>query len=357
MSAKENQHFIPKFYLRRFSWGNNGKQIGVFNKETSLFFERAKLKSQAYKKNFYGKNKKVEDALGVLEARAAKLFRKVEREGFVPSGSDIEFFDLLYFTILTDLRNPIISKNIHLSRKIFIDDLYGKESQKSIFFSTLYDQIDDNVELALSGIEVALEVSLDLSLKLIVNCTSIPFITSDYPVVKYNQYLEKRKSLRGITGYGCVGLQVFYPISPTSMLFFFDATSYKVGDKKQTSINITKESDIKQLNILQFLNCSQIVYFNDKMIKLELEDYLLKSTKLKSANEVQFSKHKLIDGYSKTEKEGELIVIGTSECKILLNIEHIKEKKAAKKRIIDVGKLQARKKAVEVLNREHKKEF
>jgi hypothetical protein len=46
MTEKKNQHYIPKFYLRNFSYENNGKQIGVYNILNEIFVSKGKLKTQ-----------------------------------------------------------------------------------------------------------------------------------------------------------------------------------------------------------------------------------------------------------------------------------------------------------------------
>ena len=45
-TEKKNQHYIPKFYLRNFSYQNFGKQIGVYNLENKLYIPKAALKNQ-----------------------------------------------------------------------------------------------------------------------------------------------------------------------------------------------------------------------------------------------------------------------------------------------------------------------
>lgn len=49
---KKNQHYIPKFYLRNFSYDGNKNQIGVFNIFNNIYVQQAKLKTQG-SKNFF----------------------------------------------------------------------------------------------------------------------------------------------------------------------------------------------------------------------------------------------------------------------------------------------------------------
>ncbi|WP_461622080.1 DUF4238 domain-containing protein, partial [Bradyrhizobium sp. 23AC] len=77
------------------------------------------------------------------------------------------------------------------------------------------------------------------------------FITSDHPVVFYNQYAEHR-TIRSNTGLASKGLQIFYPISPYHIIILYDEAIYKIGAKKSTSVDVTSVSDVQQLNDLQW---------------------------------------------------------------------------------------------------------
>ena len=43
VTDKKNQHYVPKFYLRNFSFEDNKKQIGLFNLENE-FYSQFKIK-------------------------------------------------------------------------------------------------------------------------------------------------------------------------------------------------------------------------------------------------------------------------------------------------------------------------
>ena len=65
-SDKKNQHFVPKFYLRNFSFQNNGNELGIFNTKTEFYFKNAPIKAQGSKTFFYGHD-------GIIEERLSKL--------------------------------------------------------------------------------------------------------------------------------------------------------------------------------------------------------------------------------------------------------------------------------------------
>jgi len=53
----------------------------------------------------------------------------------------------------------------------------------------------------------AIPLTIDLHYKLLHNRTNIPFIISDHPVGKYNQFMERRNIDMGCTGFASRGLQ------------------------------------------------------------------------------------------------------------------------------------------------------
>ena len=92
----------------------------------------------------------------------------------------------------------------------------------------------------------------DLDVKILINKSNIPFITSDNPIVKYNQFLEERKWNGSKTGFGLVGLQIFVPLNQYITLIFYDSSIYKIGNRKQIKIEINRNDEIQQLNLLQY---------------------------------------------------------------------------------------------------------
>ena len=85
----------------------------------------------------------------------------------------------------------------------------------------------------------------------IANKTSKPFITSDNPTIKYNSVSENYEWLT--SSFVSSGLQIFLPLSPKLVLFFYDPKTYNVKTDIDDIILIEKESEVFQLNLLQVL--------------------------------------------------------------------------------------------------------
>lgn len=335
---KKNQHYIPKFYLKNFSFEDDKKQIGIYNIKSDFYFQKAKLKTQGSKNFFYGHDGKIEDSLSDIEGSLASEIREIIEKKDVPVKESINHLTLLTFVGLTHLRNPVMIDFIKNSRvemrKRLIELDEDVDTEKFVPGITH----DYAIKLALSGLPSIIDNLVDLDYKLLINQTSIPFIASDFPVVKYNQFLEKKKWQHGKTGYGNTGLQIFIPLNPKITIVFFDSMIYKIGFKKRKTYEITEKKDIEQLNILQVLNSFTTLFFNEKMTKHNIDKLITKANKYKKANlplsELSHivkdtGNDKNIIDFKKDKKN--LVVMGSTDCEINLEINGLKTHSNSKK--------------------------
>jgi hypothetical protein len=104
----------------------------------------------------------------------------------------------------------------------------------------------------------------NLHMHLFINRSPEHFITSDNPVVLYNQFCEGVRS-QGVLGWACAGIQVMLPLSPTHLLILYDPTIYRIPAKDGAGHStLTKLADVKSLNALQILNANRSIYFCDE---------------------------------------------------------------------------------------------
>lgn len=129
------------------------------------------------------------------------------------------------------------------------------------------------------SLESAIEMSpllRDLKYVLLLNETNLSFWTSDNPVVFYNQLLELLHPNSRNTYYTAKGLQIFYPISPRHCLLFYDETTYGFRSKTGRTIKVDKESDVEQINLIQYINANYNLYFNEDFDEKYLETFVEK---------------------------------------------------------------------------------
>src|SRR5258708_8145358 len=86
MSTKKNQHFVPRHYLKRFSF-DGGSRIHLMLVPQGQFKVNAPLKSQCSKNFFYSEDTIFEDQLSQLEGQAEPLFKKICEERCLPRES------------------------------------------------------------------------------------------------------------------------------------------------------------------------------------------------------------------------------------------------------------------------------
>ena len=182
--ATRQHHYVPRFYLARFS--RKPKRINVYNLRRNLAKEDVSLRGQCKKPNFYG-DSDTENALSILEATAAVCIDRVTNQP--PKAPPPE--KLLEFVAIQYLRTPAIAKIMDgISKKLFgfitdympIEERIGamdslmQLDEMPVFNLTLKDEVVDNIQ--------------DLKLAVIGQPEDV-FITSDNPVYFYNQYCEQ----------------------------------------------------------------------------------------------------------------------------------------------------------------------
>jgi hypothetical protein len=349
MSKKENQHYVPKFYLRNFSWENNLKEIGIYNVVNNFHFERAPIKSQACRPYFYDSDSTIENSLSKLENVNTFFFKDIIAHNSLPPKS-ISFKEpLLKFILLFELRNPVAAENFEQSINAYIQKLPNLTNIPS----GSYLKIPKAVIFQLSLLEKAVDCCSDLNVKLLCNITNVPFITSDNPVIKYNQFLERHKFFGGITGYGTKGLQFFLPISPIHIIVFYDSSVYKLGNKKETTIAIKSDFDVHQLNLLQCLNVNQTIFYNHNININYIVNLCNESLKYQKPNKVKFESNPSHIGIQEPKLDSEYLIHWITECRIKLKLDFVKELSVAKLAKIDNTQYQMRPKFLEKIKYLH----
>jgi hypothetical protein len=206
---KKNQHYIPKFYLRKFSFQGNQKEIGLFNLSNEIFVTRGKLKKQGSKNFYYGTDGVIEDSLCDIEGHLSPILDNIIKENKLPVKNSKEHFELLYLIALTDLRNPIkidSMKNMSIEIKKCLKQDYPDANTEKLVPDITHEKA---ISISLVNTIIIAKIMADLNYKILVNNTTKPFITSDYPAVKYNQYLENKNG-RFQSGYGVTVCKYFF---------------------------------------------------------------------------------------------------------------------------------------------------
>lgn len=338
MVEKKNQHFVPRLYLRKFSLHpqnrkSSAEKIGVFNISSSKFIKSANLYDQASKSYFYGRDLRIENALGNLENESAKIINLIIKKNTLPLENSVEHQMLLLFIV------SLLGRTLSAAESI--DELVEKYRDNiASIDENFLSQAERNLDLSLTdAVQKSLDIFVayfpiirDLHWRLIINETDEPFITSDHPVVLYNQFLETRKRYGSNVGLAAKGLEIFLPLSPNHTLFLFDGDVYKARTKNKYCVTTQSSKDVRFLNLLQCINANRNLYFNDKVPEKKIRDLL--KTALRFKHQAKINIKNYLDE-SNHERNKMLIHLYTSDIKCSLKISFVSILKKARSYNLD----------------------
>ena len=267
MPQNKKQHYVPQFYLRRFS--KDGKSINIWNISNEKKIESANLKNQCYRDYFYGKDVDFERSLSFIEGQASCILHSIEDKLLLPPPGSQDHLTLVLFVLMQHART------LHSADST--NEMVDNIAKHILGHSEMAEQIDpteftvgleDAARLSLSVATSCYPILLDLQCKVLVNKTTHEFVTSDNPVVLYNPFLAFRKNLSN-TGLSAKGLQIIFPIGPEFMLFFYDDVVYKVGTDSSYTVEIGRMSEVSALNGLQVCSALNNLYYKHDDFDIE----------------------------------------------------------------------------------------
>ncbi|MGB3515568.1 MAG: DUF4238 domain-containing protein [Elainellaceae cyanobacterium] len=327
MAKKKKHHFVPRFYLRNFSLDFKGSKISLFNLPMSKYVFCANLYDQAYKNYFYGKDLIIENALADLEKEASKIVNRILENSLPRSGSD-EHYILLAFTLLLRERTVYAADRLNEFFGKTLKSIASEDPEALPKTDRFNFALTQSVQEALAIMASMIPLALDLRFKLIINQSNEAFITSDHPVVFYNQFFEPKKIPGGKIGIASKGLEIFLPLSPTHLLIFFDSDVYKIGTKNSTIIYVNDKKDVEQLNILQCVNCDKNLYFNQDIKEGQVRQLAKKSLRFRQQAKADIEKY-----LQRNAEKGQAMLLWThmSELNCSLKLSFISFVKKARK--------------------------
>lgn len=261
MPENKKHHYVPKFYLRRFS--KDKKSICLYNLPRELKISKANLKNQCYKDYFYGKSNETEQALAAMEGAISKLYGSIDKHGYLPTPLSREHIAFIISILIQYGRTKYIADAMNEMHDKMFKHVFKKKIESELKDVNLNDFIVGLQDIARHSISILVTyypLLLDLGYKLLINKTNMEFITSDNPVVMLNQLLSYRK-IGSNTGLSTKGLQIFYPLSPSKLSILYDKDVYRAGSDKKVVIDVTEKQDVYSLNALQGCSCYENIYF------------------------------------------------------------------------------------------------
>lgn len=259
MPANKKHHYVPRFYLRAFT--DDGCSLALYNFKQQRVIANANLKNQCYRDYMYGKHGVHESNLAAMEGILAQVFKRVLASQVLPSPWSPDHENLCVLTLLQSARTAYAAD----AMDDFTDGMWKKvlEKDPSVspeMLSKVRIVSTDPANLAVATMLRRYHLIMDLDYRLLKAHEGSDFITSDNPVVLYNQLLEF-EAFGSKTGLVAKGLQIFLPLSPKYMLMFFDRDVYIPTPRDQMVLAVPGISDMAQLNSLQVASALENVYF------------------------------------------------------------------------------------------------
>lgn len=281
---KTKHHFVPQFYLRNFS--EHEGSICLVNIPNVRAVQHASIRGQCYRQKFYGETDKLENVLAQFEAESAPVIRSVIQGQPVHRYSKVHS-SLLDFLALQFLRTRAAVEMATRMASLFTTHL----AQESLWSADKNASnrrviVNPGVDLPLSCLPDYIQATADLDIRVLRVACAARFITSDSPVVAYNQWCEGITH-EGVTGTASRGLQIFFPLSPRCLLMLFDESVYSVDGEKTREVVIAHPRDVYKLNRLQAVFAQENILFSEWSDSTQLLDLIPKIAEIRKDNQVQ----------------------------------------------------------------------
>lgn len=262
MAQKKNQHYVPQFLLKRFSADN--RSISKFWIQDNKIIPNCSIRNECSKDNFYT-DVKIEEKLGEIEASNAITLKRIE-EGGLRTIPQVDMEHLYAFILLQDMRtkqaadytghmfenvkNFLLQKGVTEEFERELNKVDTGEKHSAIINLLTFAESAENI--------------YDLKCKLLLNKTKTPFVISDHPVLKYDQLFEKIKA--PYYSLASVGIEYILPISPETAIILYDGNAYKIGHRKEFTIEIANVEDIDKINLLTAMYADTCIYFKSGVV-------------------------------------------------------------------------------------------
>ena len=274
---KKNHHFVPQFYLRNFS--QSGKNIGMYIFDAQKHVLNASIRGVAYREYLYGRDEEIENGLADNEGEWAEIINRIILTYDLKLNEE-EYIMLLLFICMSD------------ARTLKMADIYNKHLNNIANAATKLKPLDKKFGgrinysvpnlLAMQVAAETVNILSDLQFILLINESNTGFVTSDNPVVKYNQMFRSRNYYSDY-GIGQMGIQLFVPLSPRICLCLFDDVMYI--PKQMDKVVITSSSQITELNKLFMLNAYKSIFFHPDQERSYIQSLIKKKVASKQSIE------------------------------------------------------------------------
>ena len=257
MANNQNQHYVPKVYLKAFSPdGSDGKRLHLFNLARGQAILNAPIRGQCSRDYFYGQAPEVEEVFRETEGLYGSILRRLAEH------------DTEITPILAPLRDIAYLQLVRTDKALGTAKHYFETTHNLAYAGRIVppkDELPPDWVMASDAVEHwrnTVDRLDDLAAAVVVNDTPSRFITSDNPAVLTNR-LYCQKMRRTDFGVGNAGAILFLPLTPRLGFIAWDRHSYQPAGRVGARIKLRRSADVAALNALQVLNCRANLYFSE----------------------------------------------------------------------------------------------
>lgn len=153
---------------------------------------------------------------------------------------------------------------------------YIEVERNSVNAEMLTDEDIDSVEISLSELGLftlgnhaqIINTCVDLKMKILINQTGFPFISSDNPASMYSMFMERVG--KSTYAFGSKGLMFYMPLSKDIAVMYYDSQCYKMGNKRNDYVEVIQKKDVENLNILTSCYANKMLYCLDGSIGIDV---------------------------------------------------------------------------------------
>lgn len=255
MATNKNQHFVPRVHLKAFATPTSEDAIHLYNIDRDKIVLNAPLKHQCSRDYFYGRDVQLDEAIQVVERDYGRVMRG--RQTSQSSLSNEDRVSLIVFWYLQYLRTEAACRRS-------VEMLDGLRAVAGIEEQTYRMEIKEAVQIAMGVFAQSIDQMSDLKGCVLLNKTTVPFITSDDPAVFINRWLTQIRPPVGRSfGLTSAGAIAILPLTPELAYIAYDSDVYTVNEGRD-ELRIRHTADVEAINALQYLNCRANIYVRDE---------------------------------------------------------------------------------------------
>ena len=283
MPDNKRQHFVPQHYLRQFCV-DESQQVAIATVAPFKFIGLGAINRQCQEDYFYGKDEPWENLLTATETAVDPALKRVT------STKELCAADLGALQLMTAILHNRTRKEVEAAKvaprymvKKIIEGAIKRGELPPCPDGEVSEEMWDfkgvpGFQIHMAGL--CLMEMHTLGCKLLESSPETYFISSDNPVVRLNQFCIGADPYQDFAGFGKSGFQLLLPISPNLCLFFYDENTYKVGNRRDKLVAVSKQ-DMEIINSFQVQSAEKCLYFHRLKLEHEIQKLVSQYTNLR----------------------------------------------------------------------------